>query len=394
MKSFQDKLAVITGGGTGMGRALAEQVTAEGCHAAICDVSAENMAETKRLCAARIHPGVRITTHVCDVSDERQVVAFRDAVTAQHGTKHINLLFNNAGIGGGGSFLKDDRADWERTFGVCWFGVYYCTRAFLPLLVASDDGYIVNTSSVNGFWACLGPGTAHTAYSSAKFAVKGFSEALLVDLRLHAPHVKVAVVMPGHVGTSIIINTNKVLGKPDALKMVSRDVALLRGQLANRDLPVGDMTDDEIKSAMHQLALSFRDNAPLTAAQAATIILDGVRHDAWRILVGDDAHALDRAVRESPETAYEKSFMQALHQQGHLPWSEWTKTRRVTRDVARCRRSRTCSTTHRGHRRVRRWRRGRSHTRTGSLQCRHALLRCPARHGPRPQPARSGAGDR
>jgi len=319
MKNFRDKLAVITGGGTGMGRALAEQLTAEGCHVAICDVSAENMAETKRLCEARAH-GVRISTHPCDVSDEGQVLAFRDAVTAQHATKHINLLFNNAGIAGGGSLLNDSRADWERTFGVCWFGVYYCTRAFLPLLVASDEGYLVNTSSVNGFWACLGPDTAHTAYSSAKFAVKGFSEALVVDLRLHAPHVKVAVVMPGHIGTSIVINTNKVLGKPEALQMRAEDIAPLRDQLLRRGVPVTDMTDDQIRAVLHQFAISFRDNAPVTASQAATIILDGVRRDAWRILVGDDAHALDRLVRDSPETAYEASLMEALHRQGHLRW--------------------------------------------------------------------------
>jgi NAD(P)-dependent dehydrogenase (short-subunit alcohol dehydrogenase family) len=321
MKNFRDKLAVITGGGTGMGRALAEQLTVEGCHVAICDVSAENMAETKALCDARAHPGTRVSTHMCDVSDERQVVAFRDAVAAQHGTKHINLLFNNAGIGAGGSFIKDTRADWDRTFNICWFGVYYCTRAFLPLLMASDEGYIVNLSSVNGFWACLGPQTAHTAYSTAKFAVKGFSEALLVDLRLHAPHVKVAVVMPGHVGTSIVINTNKVLGKPEALEMRPEDVARVREMLLTRGLPAGEMSDDQIRAAMHQLALSFRDEAPLTAAQAATVILDGVRRDAWRILVGDDAHVLDRMVRESPETAYESAFMQAVQQQGHLLWS-------------------------------------------------------------------------
>ena len=301
-----------------MGRALAEQLTAAGCHVAICDVSTENMAETKRLCEAAASAGVRITTHPCDVSDERQVIAFRDAVTTEHETDHVNLLFNNAGIGGGGSFLKDDRAEWERTFGVCWFGVYYCARAFLPLLVASDEGYIVNTSSVNGFWASLGPGIAHTAYSSAKFAVKGFSEALVTDLRLNAPHVKVAVVMPGHVGTSIVINTNKVLGKSGFLEMPPSDVARVRDQFAKRGVPVDALNDDEIRAAMHQLALSFRDNAPLTAAQAATIILEGVRNDAWRILVGDDAHALDRMVRESPDTAYEKSFMQALNAQGYL----------------------------------------------------------------------------
>ena len=320
MRTFQGKLAVVTGGGTGMGRALAEQLSAEGCHVAICDVSAENMAETRARCEARAPSGVRISTHVCDVSEEPQVLAFRDAVAVKHGTDHINLLFNNAGIGGGGSFLNDTRAEWDKTFGVCWFGVYYCTRAFMPLLVASDDGYIINTSSVNGFWACLGPSTAHTAYSSAKFAVKGFSEALLVELRLNAPHVKVAVVMPGHIGTSIMINTNKVLGKPDALAMGAQDVAVVRDQLLRRGVPAGDMTDDQIRGLIHQLTTSFHDDAPLTAAQAATIILDGVRGDAWRILVGDDAQILDRMVRESPDTAYDASFMQVLHERGLLPW--------------------------------------------------------------------------
>jgi len=317
MKDFRDKVAVVTGAGTGMGRAIAEQLTAAGCHVAICDVSVENMEETRGLCRAGAPAGVRVSTHVCDVSDEAQVLAFRDAVLAQHDTDHIHLLFNNAGIGGGGSFLREDRAEWERTFGVCWFGVYYCTRAFLPLLVASDEGCIVNTSSVNGFWACLGPSTAHTAYSAAKFAVKGFSEALMVDLRLNAPHVKLALVMPGHIGTSIMINTNKVLGKPDALHMRSEDVAVLRDTLAKRGIPVAGMSDDDLRSAVHQLSLAFRDNAPVTAAQAATIILDGVRRGDWRILVGDDAHALDRLVRQSAETAYEPSFLETLQAEGH-----------------------------------------------------------------------------
>ncbi len=318
MKDFRDKLAVVTGGGTGMGRALAEQLSAAGCHVATCDVSTENMAETKRLCESGAPSGVRVTTHGCDVADERQVLAFRDAVLRDHATDHVELLFNNAGIGGGGSFVKDDRAEWERTFGVCWFGVYYCTRAFLPSLIASTHAHIVNTSSVNGFWAALGPGIAHTAYSSAKFAVKGFSEALITDLRVNAPHVKVAVVMPGHIGTSIVMNTAKVLGKPDALHMGADDVRAVREVLAHRGLPVDAMSDDDVRSAMHHLALAFRDNAPVTAAQAATVILEGVRTDRWRILVGDDAHALDRMVRESPETAYEESFAEALHAQGFL----------------------------------------------------------------------------
>jgi len=287
MKDFRDKVAVVTGGGTGMGRELARQLTAAGAHVAMCDVA-----------------------------DERQVLAFRDAVTREHATDHVELLFNNAGIVGGGSFVKDDRAEWERTFGVCWFGVYYCTRAFLPLLIASKHAHIVNTSSVNGFWASLGPTIPHTAYSTAKFAVKGFSEALITDLKINAPHVKVAVVMPGHIGTSIVMNTAAVLGKPDALHMSATDVAATRELLARRGIPVETMSDDDVRAAIHQLAIAFRDAAPVTAAQAATIILDGVRTDRWRILVGDDAHAVDRLARESPETAYDQSFVDALRERG------------------------------------------------------------------------------
>src|SRR5690606_30758818 len=137
--------------------------------------------------------GVRVTSHVANVADEAQVLAFRDEVLTQHGTDHVNLVFANAGVSGGGSFVLADREEWDRTFAICWGGVYNTARAFVPLLIKSDSGCLVNTSSVNGFWASLGPGVAHTAYSSAKFAVKGFSEALLEDFKLNAPHVKVAV---------------------------------------------------------------------------------------------------------------------------------------------------------------------------------------------------------
>jgi NAD(P)-dependent dehydrogenase (short-subunit alcohol dehydrogenase family) len=318
MKDFRGKLAVVTGGGTGMGRELACQLAAEGCHLALCDVSVATMTETKALAEAAAPAGTRISIHLCDVSVEAQVLAFRDAALEAHETDRIHLLFNNAGIGGGGSMLADERADWEKTFGVCWGGVYFCTRAFLPALVASDGAYIVNTSSVNGFWACLGPRTAHTAYSTAKFAVKGFSESLMVDMRLNAPHVKVAVVMPGHIGTSIVFNTNRVLGKAEIESMPAADVGRLRNLLILRRMPVAEMDDDQLRQAMQQMATMFRDHAPTTAARAATIILDGVRAGAWRILVGDDAHALDRLVRADPEGAYEEAFMQLLQAEGHM----------------------------------------------------------------------------
>jgi NAD(P)-dependent dehydrogenase (short-subunit alcohol dehydrogenase family) len=245
-----------------------------------------------------------VTTHICDVSDEAQVLAFRDEVLREHGDV-IELLFNNAGIGGGGSLFTDSREDWERTFGVDWWGVYYCTRAFLPHLVAAEEARLVNTSSVNGFWASLGPGVPHTAYSTAKFAVKGFSEALIEDLRVHAPHVKVAVVMPGHIGTDIVLNSRRVLGNPEVDDIAVADLERMRAQLTRRGLQADDMSIDQLRQVVKFVEQGFRDGAPTTAAQAATIILEGVRAGRWRILVGDDATAQDERVRADPERAYE-----------------------------------------------------------------------------------------
>lgn len=314
MDQFEGRIAVVTGGGTGMGRALCLALVRAGAHVATCDVLEENLAETKQLCEALMSGDARFTTHRCDVSNEADVIAFKDEVVAQHETDHINLLFNNAGIAGGGDFVEGDRQEWERTFGVCWYGVYYCSRAFVPLLVASDEGYLVNTSSVNGFWANIGLGVPHTAYSAAKFAVKGFTEAMVTNLRVSAPHVKAAVVMPGHIGTSIALNTSQVHGKGTALELSAEEVAVIRKRMSEQGMPVDNLPDDDIRRAVHQRGLEFRDNAPTTAAEAAEIILDGVRNDRWRILVGEDAHRLDELVRTFPEEAYEPSFFEKLAQ--------------------------------------------------------------------------------
>ncbi len=290
MKEFSGKIAVITGGGSGMGRELAVQLAAEGCHVAMCDLNEEAMAETQSLALAEAASSdVRVTTQQCDVGDEASILVFREQVVEAFGD-HINLLFNNAGISGGGSFINSSRQDWERCFDICWGGVYHGTRAFLPLLIASDEGHLVNTSSVNGFWASLGPERPHTSYSAAKFAVKGFTEALVNDLRLHAPHVKCSVVMPGHIGTNIVTNS------------------MMYGV---------DGPDEAMAPFMDEAAAAFRDMAPMTAAEAARVILDGVRDERWRILVGDDAHALDAAVRAEPELAYEgDTFLKVLADAG------------------------------------------------------------------------------
>lgn len=316
MQDFSNRIAVITGGGSGMGRELAVQLAGAGAHLGLCDVSMENLEETRRLCEAAA-PGVRVSLHHCNVADEAQVLAFRDNVLASHGTDHVHLLFNNAGIGGGGSFLEDPREQWDLTFAVCWFGVYYCSRAFLPLLVKADAGHIVNTSSVNGFWASIGPGIPHTAYSAAKFAVKGFTEALITDLAVNAPHVSVSLVMPGHIGTSIVANSQKLL-RGGSEQMSAAEVAVARDRMKARGLPVDNVPDDHIRAALAQQAAAFRDDAPMTAAAAAQVILDGVREGRWRILVGDDAEQLDAAVRAAPEEAYRPDFVQRISDPGFL----------------------------------------------------------------------------
>jgi NAD(P)-dependent dehydrogenase (short-subunit alcohol dehydrogenase family) len=274
MDSFAGKIAIVTGGGSGMGRELVRQLAAEGCSVAACDLRADTLAETTRLASGGAAGTVRITAHACDVSDESAVLRFRDEALAAHQADHVDLVFANAAIGGGGSFINDPREQWERVFAVNWWGVYYTARAFLPLLIASPEGVLVNTSSVNGFWATLGPAWPHTAYSTAKFAVKGFTESLIEDLRTNAPHVRAMLVMPGYIATNIVGNSMRAFGLTD---------------------------EAEIEKAN----AGWRDGAPTTAAEAATVILDGVRSGAWRVLVGEDAKQLDAFVRANPETSYD-----------------------------------------------------------------------------------------
>jgi NAD(P)-dependent dehydrogenase (short-subunit alcohol dehydrogenase family) len=313
MKNFAGKIAVITGGGTGMGRELARQLVAEGCNVAMCDISADAMAETKRLCEVEKLPqGLRVTTHVADVSIEDQLKRFRDELAEQQATDQIHLLFNNAGIGGGGSLFTNSREQWERTFNICWGGVYLGVRTFLPMLMKASEGHIVNTSSVNGFWASVGMGVSHTAYSAAKFAVKGFTEALINDLRLNAPHIKCSVVMPGHIGTSIVSNSRKVQNGSDSDRLTENEIALARGRLTAAGINASAMSDEDVQAFAAERARSFLEDAPTSAAAAAKIILDGVKVGHWRILVGSDAHRLDERVRLTPERAYDMEFYQSF----------------------------------------------------------------------------------
>src|ERR1022692_3723953 len=247
-----------------MGRELVRQLAAQGCSVAACDLNADAVADAAATARVSAPPGVRVTGHACDVSDEAQVLRFRDELLGEHASDHVDLVFANAGIGGGSSFISDSRQEWERTFAIDGWGVYYCARAFLPLLIASGDGVLVNTSSVNGFWASLGPGVPQTAYSTAKFAVRGFSEALIEDLRVHAPHVRVAVVMPGHVGTDIIVNSFRARGLPEPEHMSDAQLEQLippgtQAELIRAGLLAQDAPADELRQMLVRANADFRD---------------------------------------------------------------------------------------------------------------------------------------
>jgi NAD(P)-dependent dehydrogenase (short-subunit alcohol dehydrogenase family) len=152
----------------------------------------------------------------------------------------------------------------------------------------------------------MGPGRPHTAYATTKFAVKGFTEALIEDFRTNAPHVSAHLVMPGHVGTDIALNSWRGRGRPGP-GLTDEDLAETRALAARRgDDELAALPDDELRAQLTQLGTSYRDDAPLSAAEAATIILDGVRAGRWRILVGADAEKLDEWVRANPDTAYDR----------------------------------------------------------------------------------------
>lgn len=302
-------VAVITGAGSGIGRALAVALAEQGCHLAFCDLFPDSLDETAELCR-RANRSVNVCTGLCDVADETQVLAFAEQVRASLGTGHVDLLINNAGISGGGSFVASPRDEWERTFAICWEGVYLMTRAFLPLLLQSRAGHLVNMASANALRAVLGGHVPHTAYSAAKFAVRGFSEALIHDFRFNAPHLKVSVVMPGHTGTGIMEHSAEVLGQQAPSAWTTEDVhaARTRWTIAGRT-DHQNMTDDQVRQAGEQEIADMK-TLGMPPEEAAQIILDGVLAGRWRILIGSDTASLDALVRASPETAYDPDFVE------------------------------------------------------------------------------------
>lgn len=243
---FRGKVAVITGAGSGIGRALARSLAARGCHLALADIHAENLTATAANLGAT---GIRCSTHVLDVAARDQVAAFPAAVLAAHPA--VDLLFNNAGVAVGGHFIETPEADYDWLFEINFHGVVRMTRAFLPRLLERPDAHIVNTASIFGIIAPAG----QTHYSASKFAVRGFSDALRHEL--DGTSVGVTAVCPGGIATAIAESARfaPTISSDVIAKQLARSRQLLRKP----------------------------------PEQAAEAIVEGVARRRPRILIGTDA---------------------------------------------------------------------------------------------------------
>ncbi len=262
MKSFHNKVAAITGAGSGMGRTLALNLAEQGCHLALSDVNETGLAETAELVQAH---AVKVTRQILDVADRDAVFAWADQVVADHG--RVNLIFNNAGVAHSSTIEALDLADFEWIVNINFWGVVYGTKAFLPHLIAAGDGHIINTSSLFGLCAQPYVGT----YNATKFAVRGFTESLRQELDLAGHGVSATSVHPGGIKTNIA-----------RAGRVSASVEQATGQSA-----------DDAKAQFEKFFIT-------TADQAAKIILRAVQRDKRRVLVGPDAKVMDLLVRLLP----------------------------------------------------------------------------------------------
>lgn len=253
MKDFKDKVAVVTGAASGMGRSLAVQLTAAGARVAISDVNQTGLAETAGLCAKA---GASPRVDTLDVGDRAAVHAYADSVAAEFGS--VNLVINNAGITIFGTVEESPYEDIEKVMNIDFWGVVHGTKAFLPHLIASGDGHVVNISSVFGLFGY----PTQSSYNAAKFAVRGFTESLRQEMLQSKQPVQVTCVHPGGIKTNIV-----------------------------------NLASASNGADLSNLQKSFQKMARTTADEAATVILNGVRNGKPRVLIGADAHLFDVSVR-------------------------------------------------------------------------------------------------
>lgn len=265
MKSFNGRVAAITGAASGMGRALALALAREGCHLALADKNSQGLDQTVALIQTATLAPVRVTTQVLDASDRHAMQDWAARCAAEHG--QVNLIFNNAGVALSSTVEGVDYSDLEWIIGINFWGVVYGTKAFLPYLKASGDGHVVNTSSVFGLFAQPGM----SGYNASKFAVRGFTEALRQELDLQRCGVSASCVHPGGIRTDICRS--------------SRIDANMTGFLIH--------SEQQARADFEKLFITDAD-------QAAKVILQGVRKNKRRVLIGRDAYVLDLLTRCLP----------------------------------------------------------------------------------------------
>jgi NAD(P)-dependent dehydrogenase (short-subunit alcohol dehydrogenase family) len=264
MSEFEKKIAVVTGAGSGIGRALATELSSRGAHLAISDIDADGLAQTAALVEG---VGVNVHTQTLDVGDRDAFEAYAADVADRFGAVH--QLYNNAGIAHSRTLLDSDYRDYERVFAVNLWGVIHGTKAFLPHLIASGNGHLINISSLNGYLAQEGM----THYCASKFAVRGFTESVRAEMLSAGLPVRVSCVHPGGIKTNIATA---------ALQSAS-------------DLGLPVTAADERRLRIYNDKLLRMD-----PAKAARIILKGVEAGRPRILVGNDAKLVDLIVRLAP----------------------------------------------------------------------------------------------
>jgi NAD(P)-dependent dehydrogenase (short-subunit alcohol dehydrogenase family) len=264
MKNLYGKTAAVTGAASGIGRALAVNLALEGCNLALADVNEDGLRET----AGLIDGKARVSIHTVDVSRRDQVFRFAEEAAKQH--VGVDIIINNAGVVVADFLDTVPIEDFEWLMDINFWGVVHGTMAFLPLLKKQPQGHIVNISSINGIM----PNPNNGPYCSAKFAVKGYTETLAQEM--HGTNIGVSCVHPGGIKTSIVRNArvNQTL------------YSLTRGQATS-------LYEDEL----------FR----TTADDAAKIIIDGIKKNRRRILVGMDAKVIDLLVRMFPITSVKLS---------------------------------------------------------------------------------------
>jgi butyryl-CoA dehydrogenase len=273
MNDFGGKVAAVTGAASGIGRALANDLARRGAHLALADIDDTGLADTVAQCE---RAGVKITSQHLDVADRGAVYEWADRVVADHG--RVNLVVNNAGVGVLGARVESmSYQDFEWLMNINFWGVVYGTKSFLPHLKASGEGHIVNVSSAFGLISF----PSQSAYNAAKFAVRGFTDALRMELEIEKAPVSVTTVHPGGIKTNIVRNARI---DPANVSELGGDV-----EKARRDAERPFITSPE---------------------KAARQILAAVQRDRRRALIGPDAKVID-IVSRLPAAFYQRMLTKA-----------------------------------------------------------------------------------